>query len=65
MSEGTKKDGEPGLFVHISHNKEKCKDGKKHQWDGPEHSFDGGCGSTSTCSKCGMDAISWSMRYGL
>lgn len=41
--------------------REFCKDGQSHQWDGPERIFDGGCGSSSTCSKCGLDAMSYDL----
>lgn len=32
----------------------------EHKWDGPEEEYENG--SSVTCSKCGMSAISHSMR---
>jgi hypothetical protein len=43
-----------------------CKDGKPHEWDGPELTGEtegGGGFSTGTCSKCGMSHMSWSMFH--
>lgn len=54
-------------LVHVTPNREKCEDGQDHKWDGPPVEFQGlegeGTSSASTCSKCGMDAMSWSLRY--
>lgn len=36
----------------------------EHQWDGEGQEFDGGCGWTATCSRCGMTALSHSMWVG-
>lgn len=43
------------IFLHVS-----APDQCAHQWDGPE--VDIGNGTSATCSKCGMTAISYSLR---
>ena len=50
------------LFFHVNPNQELCKDGKPHDWQGWRETENGG---TTICSKCGMDAISHSLMYGL
>lgn len=57
----TERDGGPAVFIHVT-----LKDTCDHQWDGPgQPLFDGDgneTGHTATCSKCGADAFSWTMR---
>lgn len=36
----------------------------EHDFTGPEIEFDEGRGTTTTCTKCGMDAMSHDMRAG-
>lgn len=48
--------GAGDIFIHVT-----PKDGCVHKWDGPDVDIENG--SSRTCSKCGTDAFSWSMRY--
>lgn len=54
-------------LFHVTHNEELCRDGKPHDWSGWQEfqTEYGSSGGTSACSKCGMTAISHSLRYGL
>lgn len=51
---------------HSSHNIVVLLECKKdeHVWDGPEVEFDEGRGQSVTCSKCGMWAVNFSLKYG-
>jgi len=48
---------DPGRVSVFSCGGENCKDGTPHQWDGPTLSTE--TSESATCSKCGMDMISW------
>lgn len=45
-------------------NEEQCKDGKPHDFKGWVE-IDGGRGGTTVCTKCRLDAMTHSLRYGL
>lgn len=56
------------LFFHVASNEEKCKDGQPHNWEGNRDILDSEgniCGGTTICTKCGLDAFSHSLRYGI
>jgi hypothetical protein len=59
-------DGE--IFMHVTPNEELCKDGEPHKWEGwiDFRSEDGKyiTGGSRVCSKCGLDAMTHSLRYG-
>ena len=44
-------------FIHVM-----SKDTCNHQWDGPRMILSGGLGEAMTCSKCGLDAMTHSLR---
>ena len=59
----------PGRQTFKPMEKSQCtmhmlQDRCEHRWDGPWVDHDDGRGGSVTCSKCGMDAMSWSMRVG-
>ena len=45
------------LFLHIT-----PKDTCEHKWDGPDYESEGGLCFSVTCSRCGITAMSHSMR---
>ena len=48
-------------------NEELCIDGLKHDFKGWKDLTDEDgnvCGGTTVCSKCGLDAFTYSLRYG-
>jgi len=50
------------LIFHVLKNEELCTDGKPHDWaDWVEL---GGGGGTTVCSRCGLDEMTHSLRYG-
>ncbi len=53
---------DPFLF-HALKNEELCTDGKPHDWAGWVE-LEGGLGGTTVCSRCGLDAMTHSLRYG-
>ena len=53
---------DPFLF-HVLNNEELCTDGKPHDWKGWVE-LEGGLGGTTVCSRCGLYAITHSLRYG-
>lgn len=57
-----------GIMAHITPNQELCKDGKKHDFKGWIDLKDENGnvrGGTTVCTKCGLDAFTYSLRYGL
>jgi len=52
------------IMFHATPNQELCLDGKAHDFKGGVE-IDGGRGWTTVCTKCGLDAFTHSMRYGL
>jgi hypothetical protein len=60
----SKKQIEAGeLFFHAKPNREFCKDGQPHAFEG-WHEFEDGNGGETVCLKCGIGAMEWSLRYG-
>jgi hypothetical protein len=56
-------DKKPELFFHASPKPDACN----HDFQGWEELKDNEgriCGGTTVCTKCGMDAMSYSLRYG-
>lgn len=55
---------EPKVFTfHQLRNEELCKDSKPHDFKGWVE-IDEGRGWTTVCTKCGLDAMTHSLRYG-
>jgi len=55
------------LTFHVLKNEELCTDGKPHDWaDCMDLKDEQGRvrGSTTVCSRCGLDAMTHSLRYG-
>lgn len=57
-----------GLAFHVTRNEEFCINGEKHDWQGwrdiPPSEFGGG-GGEAVCARCGIGAMSHSIRYGI
>jgi len=53
-----------GLAFHVQRNEELCTNGNKHDWQGWRE-FDDGRGGETVCARCGMGAMSHSLRYGI
>jgi len=51
------------LTFHALKNEELCTDGKPHDWTSWVE-LEGGLGGTTVCSRCGLDAMTHSLRYG-
>lgn len=68
MSENAKTDFKAlfnkGVVFHARKNEELCTDDNKHDWQGWREFDDGGGGET-VCARCGMGAMSHSLRYGI
>lgn len=57
QSEAPKRDD---LFIHISPSPDACK----HDFQGWRE-FEDGLGGETVCTKCGMGAVTYSLRVGL
>jgi len=56
--------GRSGFVFHVTSDQELCLEGKAHDFKGGV-AIDGERGWTTVCAKCGLDAFTHSMRYGL
>lgn len=57
-----------GLAFHVQHNEEFCTNGEKHDWQGWrefEPNEYGAGGGETVCARCGLGAMSHSLRYGI
>ena len=58
--------GRKGLLFHALRNEELCTDGQKHDFQGWRDIIEDGFirGGTTVCTKCGLSAMTHSLRYG-
>ena len=53
-----------GVVFHARKNEEFCADGADHDWQGWRE-FEDGRGGETVCARCGLGAMSHSLRYGI
>jgi hypothetical protein len=53
-----------GIVFHVQRNEENCTDGNGHDWQGWRE-FEDARGGETVCARCGMGAMSHSLRYGI